>query len=101
MGLTRSLTKLGALFRRREIVRDIDDEIHTHIAMEMDENVEVGMEPEEARRAAHRSFGNVTLAREDSRGVWIYRWFDDFGKDLRFATRMLFKNRGFSAVAVI
>ncbi len=101
MGLTRSLTKLGALFRRREIVRDIDDEIHTHIAMEMDENVEVGMEPEEARHAAHRSFGNVTLAREDSRGVWIYRWFDDFGKDLRFATRMLFKNRGFSAVAVI
>ncbi len=59
------------------------------------------MEPDEARRAAHRSFGNVALAQEDSRGVWLYRWFDDFGKDLRFGFRMLLKNRGFSAVAVI
>ena len=59
------------------------------------------MEPEEARRAAHRSFGNVALTREDSRGIWLYRWFDNFGKDLRFAIRMLLKNRGFSAVAVI
>ena len=59
------------------------------------------MDPEEARHAAHRSFGNVALAQEDSRGVWLYRWFDDLGKDLRFGVRMLLKNRGFSAVAVI
>jgi predicted permease len=101
VGLTRSLTKFGALFRRNEIVRDLDDEIRAHIAMEVDENLEDGMKPEEARQAAHRSFGNVAIAQEDSRGVWLYRWFDDLGKDLRFAVRMLLKNRGFSAVAVI
>jgi predicted permease len=101
VGWTRSLTKFGALFRRNEIARDLDDEIRTHIAMEVDENLEDGMKPEEARHAAHRSFGNVAIAREDSRGVWLYRWFDDLGKDLRFAVRMLLKNRGFSAVAVI
>src|ERR1700691_5418086 len=101
MSFKRTLARVGGLFRRKEIVQELDDEIRTHIAMEADENVEDGMEPEEARHAAHRSFGNVTLAQEDSRGVWLYRWLDDFGKDLRFAVRMLLKNRGFSAVAVI
>ena len=101
MNLTRSLTKFGGLFRRKEIARDLDDEIRAHIDMQVTENLEDGMEPEEARHAAHRSFGSIALAQEDSRGVWLYRWFDDFGKDLRFAVRMLLKNRGFSAVAVI
>jgi predicted permease len=101
LSLTRSLTKFGAVFRRQEIVRDIDDEIRTHIAMEVDENLEGGMKPEEARHAAHRTFGNIALAQEDSRAVWFYRWFDDFGKDLRFGVRMLVKNRGFSAIAIL
>jgi len=101
VGLTRNFAKFGAIFRRKELARDLDDEIRTHIAMEVDENLEDGMEPEEARHAARRSFGNVALAQEDSRGVWLYRWFDDFGKDLRFAVRMLLKNRGFSAIAIL
>ena len=101
MSLTRSLTKFGGLFRRKEIIRDLVDEIRAHIDMQVKENLEAGMDPEEARHAAHRSFGNVALVQEDSRGVWLYRWFDDLGKDLRFGVRMLLKNRGFSAVAVI
>jgi predicted permease len=101
VGLRRNLAKLGGLFRRSQIVADIDDEIRAHIDMQVTENLEDGMQPEQARQAAHRSFGNVALAQEDSRGMWFYRWFDDFGKDLRFAVRMLLKNRGFSAVAVI
>jgi len=101
MSLTRSLTKFGGLFRRKEITGDLVDEIRAHIDMQVKENLEAGMDPEEARHAAHRSFGNVALAQEDSRGVWLYRWFEDLGKDLRFGVRMLLKNRGFSAVAVI
>ncbi len=101
MGLTRNLAKLGAIFRSKEIASDLDDEIRTHIAMEVDENLEGGMEPEEARHAARRAFGNVELVKEDSRGTWLYRWADDFQKDIRFGVRMLLKNRGFSAIAVI
>jgi predicted permease len=101
VSLTRSIAKFAGLFHRNEIVRDIDDEIRMHIDMQVTENMEDGMEPDEARLAAHRSFGSVALTREDSHGIWLYRWFEDFGKDLRFAVRMLLKNRGFSAVAVI
>jgi predicted permease len=101
MSLTRTFTKLGAIFRHKEIDRDLDDEIRTHLAMEVDDNLENGMEPKEASHAAHRAFGNVELARDDSRSVWIYRWIEDLGKDFRFGLRMLLKQRGFSAIAVI
>ena len=101
MSINRNISKLGAGFRKDKIARELDDEIQTHIDMETDENVEGGMKPDEARQAAHRAFGNVALAQEDSRGAWIYRWAHDFAADLKFGVRMLLKNRGFSAVAVI
>src|ERR1700754_5284631 len=99
--MNRKISKLGAAFRSGEIARELADEIRTHIEMETDENVEGGMKPDEARQAAHRSFGNVALAQEDSQGAWIYRWAHDFAADLKFGVRILLKNRGFSAVAVI
>ena len=101
MSLTKIFTKLGAIFRTKQIDHDLDTEIRSHLEMETEENLANGMPPDEARHAAHRIFGNATLVKDDSRSAWIYRWFDDFTKDIRFAVRMLLKNRGFSAVAVI
>ncbi|MBV9888924.1 MAG: ABC transporter permease, partial [Acidobacteria bacterium] len=101
MSIHRNFSKLGATFRSEKIARELDAEIQTHLDMETDENVEGGMQPNEAREAAHRTFGNVGLVQEDSRGAWIYRWAHDFAADLKFGVRMLLKNKGFSAVAVI
>src|SRR4029077_3499092 len=101
MSLTRHITKLGAIFRTREIDAGLDAEIRTHLDMEIDDNLENGMDPEQARHAANRAFGNASLAKDDSRDAWIYRWFDDLIKDIRFGGRLLFTNRGFSAVAVL
>ncbi len=101
MSFTRTFTKLGAIFRAKEIDRELDDEIRSHLAMEVEENLENGMEPDEARHAANRAFGHVGLAKDDSRSAWVFRWIDDLAKDIRFGIRMLLKNRGFSAIAVI
>src|SRR5450432_1801649 len=101
MSLTRSLTKLSSIFRTKEIDNDLDAEIRIHLDMETDDNLENGMNSDEARHAANRAFGNASLVKDDSRSAWIYRWLDDFIKDIRFGFRMLLKNRGFSAVAVI
>jgi putative ABC transport system permease protein len=101
MSLTRTFTKLGAIFRKNEIDRELDDEIRSHLAMEVEDNLENGMNPDEARYAANRAFGNAGLAKDDSRSAWIFRWTEDLGKDIRFGIRMLLKNRGFSAIAVI
>ena len=101
MGLKRNLAKIGAIRRSQEIAGELDDEIRTHLAMEAEENLEAGMDPDEARHAAHRTFGNVELVKEDSRRAWLYRWWADLKSDVRFGVRMLLKNRGFSAIAVL
>ncbi len=101
MSLTRLFSKFRGSLRREEIERELDDEIRTHIAMQADENLEEGMPLDQAQRDARRAFGNTTIALEDSREAWIYRWADDLRKDFRFGLRMLLKNRAFSAIAVI
>jgi hypothetical protein len=80
---------------------DLDADIRDHIERETQDNIERGMAPEEARYAALRKFGNVTLHQEDVRAVWIPVWLDQFRQDVRYALRSFRRSAGFSAVAIL
>jgi putative ABC transport system permease protein len=86
---------------RRRAEKELDEEIRTHIELEIEQNIDGGMSPEQARAAALRAFGNVALSKEDSRTVWGFRSLEMLWQDFRFGLRMLAKNAGFTAVAVI
>ena len=79
----------------------LNDEIQAHIDFEVQENVEAGMSPDQARHAAMRKFGNVLLARERSRDVWGWLWAERLCQDIHYALRGLGRNPGFSAVAIL
>jgi hypothetical protein len=81
--------------------RTFDDEARFHIDELADEYVRRGMSPEEARHAAQRRFGNVTLARERTRDADTFRWLSDAAQDTRFAFRVLRKNPAFAIVAIL
>ncbi len=85
--------------RRRRALDDLDEDIRDHIEHETEDNMARGMTPEEARRQAMLTFGNVALAREDTRRVWVWTWLDEARQDLRYAARTLRKNRSFTATA--
>src|SRR4029453_9331685 len=97
-------TEAKYLFRklnRRRAERETEEEIHTHLEMEIREHIEAGLSPEAAGDAARRAFGGVLLAREMSHAMWGFGNVESFWQDLRYGGRMLLKNPGFTLIAMI
>lgn len=86
--------------RRRRAERDIRRELDLHLELETRQNIEEGMSPEEAARAARAALGNVPLIREDARAVWGWRWLDALVQSLWHTWCSLRRSPGFSLVAI-
>jgi predicted permease len=91
--------RLRALFGARQLDRDFDDEITSHLAEATEEYVRQGLSPEEARRAAQRSFGGVAQTKEVYQEVQSFMWLAGLRNDVRFALRTLRKSPAFTAAA--
>src|SRR5256714_9269177 len=95
------LHRVAALFRRRRLEKDLDDELRSHLEMAIELNVRKGMSPADARREALRSFGGLEQTKEiyrDQRGLPM---IETTLQDLRFGLRMLRRSPGFSILAIL
>ena len=89
------------LLHRRRFDADLDEEMRLHRELREREEIERGLSPKEAHYAAQRRFGNDLVLREESCDVWGWNWLEHLVWDIRFGLRTLFKNSGFTVVAVI
>src|SRR5919108_3776315 len=96
-----ALRRLWYLFRQRKFEADLAEEMAFHRDMAHREAARNGAAPADARIAADRRFGSAALARDQSRDVWIPPALQDVTRDVRFALRLLAKDRAFTFAAVM
>jgi hypothetical protein len=87
--------------RRKRMLEDLDQDIRDHIAIETQDNTDRAMTPDQARLAALRKFGNVTRIKEETWEVWSFPWLEQLFRDVCFGARTLWRNPGFTIVAVL
>jgi putative ABC transport system permease protein len=84
---------------------DIGDEIESHLQLAIQDRVDRGQSPRDARRAALLEFGSVRLVKEDTQAVsgWtaLGQLVDDIRTDLRHSARLLVKSPGFAVTAIV
>jgi predicted permease len=90
-----------ALFHKERLDREMDDEMRFHLEMQMQDNIEAGMPPAQARQAAWRSFGGLEQVKELCRDVRGAAWVETLWQDVRYGTRLFIKNPSVTAVAVV
>lgn len=93
--------RFRALAFRRDVERELTDELQLHIELEQQKNERLGMSPDEARRAALVTFGGVERYKEEARDARGVRLVETIAQDLRFALRTMRKTPAFTAVVIL
>jgi predicted permease len=93
--------QLRCLLRRTEADDELRDELQDYIERQTQHYLDRGLSPAEARTAALRDVGGVEQVKEACRDVRGVNWLEDLLKDLVYGLRMMRREPGFTAVALL
>jgi predicted permease len=95
------IRRLRMAFHRDELDRDLDEEMRLHRDLRRQQQLDAGLSPAAARRAANRRFGNVTRIKEKSQMTWGWEAIESFLKDAAYGIRALLRSPGLTIVALL
>jgi predicted permease len=99
--MTEFLAKIFSVFRKSQRDGDLNAEMASHLELAVEENISLGMSPEEARRKALVRFGGVEQAKEEHRDARGLPIMESIAQDLRYTFRTLRRDAGFTIFAVL
>ncbi|HMF94431.1 MAG TPA: permease prefix domain 1-containing protein, partial [Vicinamibacterales bacterium] len=88
-------------WRRRQRDDEIDEELESHLRMAIQDRIERGEPPDEARRRALIDCGNRTLAKEATRSVWTWTRVEQLIADGQIGARVLWRAPALSATSAL
>jgi predicted permease len=94
------MNPISRWLERRRVERELADEMAAHVEEGIEQLMDDGLSPEEARVRAQRQFGNVTLQKEKSREAWGWNGIEQLTQDVRFGCRVLANSPAFTVTAV-
>ena len=102
MSFLRTITSgLRSLFRKEQVDRELDEELHAYQEMAAEEKMRDGMSCKEALRAVRLERGSVEISKEVVRSGGWESSVETCWRDVRYGVRMLCKNPGFTTVAAV
>ena len=100
--LTGLRVALRSLVRRRRVEDELDEEMQYHLERQIDEGLNAGLAPDEARYAALRAMGaDRRRARKSVATCGAGTSSSEFLGDLRYAARALRRSPGFAVLAIV
>src|SRR5487761_94314 len=99
--LTDLLYRLRALFRRRSVEAELDEELRAHLEQQVQKYFRSGLPREEATRRARLEFGGLEQVKEECRDARGVNFLETLFRDVRYAGRVFRRNPGFTIVAVL
>jgi len=92
---------LRAPLKSDELDHDLDEELQSYLDLLIEEKIQAGMDPEQARRQALIELGGAEQVKATVRETRHGAAIDMFVHEVRFALRMLRRSPGFAAVFIV
>jgi predicted permease len=95
------LRRLRMLFHRGQLDADLEEEMRMHRDLRRRQQIDAGLPPAAARRAANVKFGNTTRIQEKSRMTWGWEGLESFLQDAIYGIRAMLRSPALTSVALL